>query len=56
MDDKDRNKLQREIDNQVCQCGHIKNNHSKFINGMFRGCQLCICEKFIINFKKEEVL
>ncbi|MDD4308669.1 MAG: hypothetical protein PHU53_07695 [Thermoplasmata archaeon] len=30
-----------------CKCGDEKNEHSRFIDGLFIGCQKCNCKKFI---------
>lgn len=48
LTDEERKEIEKKIDTGVCKCGHRKANHSKFINGLFIGCQYkdCNCKKF----------
>lgn len=40
----------REIDEKrhtvVCQCGHLLNEHCRFLAGLFTACQCCDCKEF----------
>jgi hypothetical protein len=42
----EREKIEHDSQHGLCQCGHEKNSHSRFIDGMFKGCQLCNCQNF----------
>lgn len=41
----------REIDERrrtaVCTCGHLQSHHSRFLDGLFCGCQDCGCKSFV---------
>lgn len=39
-------KIERLSTGAICKCGHKRNGHSKFINGLFTGCQECECLSF----------
>lgn len=32
--------------NSICTCNHPKSGHSRFIDGLFIGCQFCKCKSF----------
>jgi len=42
----ERRELDHKSQTALCECGHEKSSHSRFINGLFRGCQLCNCQEF----------
>lgn len=46
LSEEERKQIKHNSQHGLCQCGHEKNNHSKFIDGMFKGCQLCNCQEF----------
>ena len=46
LDMAQRKKLERLSAGAVCQCGHKRNGHSRFIGGLFTGCQSCDCQSF----------
>ena len=47
LTDEERKALEWLNVHDLCKCGHEKQEHSRFINCLFVGCQSCNCEKFI---------
>jgi len=46
LTDKERKEIDKKQNTSICQCGHKKSEHNKFINGLFVGCFECDCQKF----------
>jgi len=46
LTDEERKELEYQLIHGVCNCGHERCNHNRFIDGLFVGCQLCKCDKF----------
>lgn len=47
LTDEERKALNWLNTHDLCKCGHEKQEHSKFINGLFKGCQSCACKNFM---------
>lgn len=48
LTDEERKAIEQKQQVAICKCGHLRSGHSKFINGVFVGCQFegCNCKKF----------
>ena len=57
LTEEERRELDYKSNHGICFCGHERNQHSKFINGLFIGCQVCDCKVFswpIVKQSKEK--